>query len=228
MKQKHVLIEISIVGLILIILSGVMFPKFLQSQRTGEPRQLINNLQLLVEGIKAYQMDYDGVPAAIVEPMDAALQVMRPLQIDISQGYYYHQNYNPFQFLYEKGYLDSMPNFTLVDNFLESGVQNYARHSTEMSIQLRGKSIQSKKGFQTLEQFYACQFWFNAEPDDINQFIDNFGGKYNPSLWRISSPVQFESDGIWMNEQAFYSPTNGLYSAGILYADSSGKHSPWE
>lgn len=227
-SKKKLRIEIGIVGLILIILGGVMLPKFLSSQRTGEPRQLINNLQLLVEGIKAYQADYDGVPAAILEPSDAALQVMRPLHVDVATQYYFQLNQNPFQFLYNNRYLNRMPNFGIVNNFLESGIQNHSQYSIEMCIQLRGKSIQSKKGIQTLKQFYVCQYWFKAEPENSQQFIEYYGEKFNPDLWDISNPVQFDSDGIWMNPQAFYSPTNGLYSAGMFYADSAGKHSPWE
>lgn len=224
-SKKKLRIEIGIVGLILIILGGVMLPKFLSSQRTGEPRRLINNLQLLVDGIKAYQADYDGVPASIATPMDAALQVMRPVQFTVSQQYWYQQLNDPYHFFYKNGYINHMPDYDLLDDFMKTKFQPGVAQAFDLMIQLKGKSVQSKAGIQKLEHYYIYQFWFKADPTDIehfNAFVEDYNhpGRNNDPLHD-----RFESEHYWMSHKLLYAPSNGLHSAGYLYVDSLGRHS---
>jgi hypothetical protein len=227
-SKKTWLIEISVVGLILIMLCGVMLPKFLTSQRTGEPRRLIHNLQMLVDAIEAYQANHGGVPAAIVTPMDNVLQVQRPVYSNASRNIYFQHIEKPYQFFHDNGYLDRMPDFDVVDDFMESELQYYAGISMPMWIELYGQSIQSIAGIQKLENYYCSLFWFKAEINDITIFIKYLNENQNSNRFILSPHDRFETDGYWMKPEYFYSPSNGLYSTGFLYVDSAGRHSPWE
>lgn len=227
-NKKTLIIEIGIVGLILIILSAVMLPKFLQTQRTGEPRRLIQNLQMLVDAIEAYQTDYDGMPASIVQPMDNLLQVMRPFESHTSKAYFLHDIKKPYQFFHENGYLSRLPNFALLDDFIESDLRKFNGQPVPMGLWLKGQAVQSKPGIQKLEKFYVCQFWFKSEPDDIKGFVQLYENERTSMVSLPPIHDLYEPDGFWMNPECLYSPTNGFHSAGYLYADSEGRYSPWK
>jgi type II secretory pathway pseudopilin PulG len=211
MKQKYLLIEIGIMGLILIILCGVMLPKFLSSQRTGEAHRLINNMQMLVDAIEAYQADHGGVPAAFLKPMDNVLLVQRPVYNDISRQYFVRDINKPYQFFYDNGYLDRMPDFGMASELF-------------IPLELKAHSVQTIAGMQKLEKFYLSYAWGQAATEDRNLFLQNYHGLDG---WR-PSPNLFDTDGLWIEPVYFYSPTNGFSSAGFLYVDSVGRHSPWE
>jgi type II secretory pathway pseudopilin PulG len=224
MKRKYLLIEIGIVGLILIILCGVMLPKFVSSQRSGAPYRLVKNLQVLVDAIEAYQADHGGIPDNVFVITPGKIMINQTRYDLVQMRYPLEDIRVPYQFFYKSGYVDEIPNFSEYDEYLISKIQRSTGNFISQDIHIMGYSMQANNGLHEIKNIHIQFYYPLTDHEDLFYFSDMMvsTGKM------ITSTKYFDVNGLWMNPEIYFSPSNGLTSAGYVYVDSEGNHSPWQ
>lgn len=225
--KKTLLFEIAIAGFIILILCALMLPRFLQSQRSGAPYRLIKNLQILVEAIKEYQNDYGGMPGHLIGIHPERIVFNPAIYESFEKSLKMEDIRLPFQFFYENGYINVVPDFSEFDEFLittRNGEPLPSRLIISQMINIWGYA--RTIGTNVNETKNLCIF-FSYPKTEIKDLI-HFTNYISGNQISIVSDLYLEEKGSWMNPKVMFSPTNGLHSAGYIYVDSEGNHSPWK
>ena len=205
-KNRFFILEIVSVTIVLVVLAVLAIPNFLRQQTRSKPEQMQQAIKVVFDAYTAYKIDHHLYPPDLYPPGDANEKFPCPC-VDFFPNYIT----DPFEILVKEGYLNETP-LILKESIGHGFTPPYSyrfrlvkRHAEQFKQEILNVGIAIR--------------WPEASPADDEEFekkhpsIDVFFVNYKPYEELFPS-------------RAFYAPSNGIDSAGFVFLDIQGNHSP--